>query len=498
MVGRNYYALLGLAKGASLDDIKKAYRKLALKFHPDKNNEPGAEETFKDIAEAYEVLSDPDKKHKYDMYGEEGLHQGNGDRSRQRTRNNQFGSSFFHPSDPFDLFRSFFGGHDPFSNSFKDPFTSIFQSHHSMHNGFHQNPFHNTKSAFDFRPIFKGASFGSSIFDDPLAGRTTSSTEHRSGDGGTVHITKTVIGEDGSVRREMRFRTPSACRTGDQERKNSMHNIRREQSEPTLKSNFSSFRTGKCTPKPSTSERENYCNLPCPSTMEQKSPLPPFKAKQKYSEAKKLLPTIIPSPSRKPSPSIKPSSLQKQSPSRKPSPSIRPSSLRTPSPTRKSNPSLKPESQKLSQDYTSKSYNKLSTKPPNLHNLAYGSNNPRYRQATQSSNRRMSHTPSRADEKLSSTQTILDSMRSTKKSGTASNETVETNKKYSNSKTIQTGTPGRPSRLVQCKLCHRNFGKSVIEHHTSVCTGLLTSSSQHHRFSRHRGINMPNARQLVV
>ena len=62
MVGRNYYSVLGLKREATQDDIKKAYRKLALRFHPDKNKEPGAEETFKDIAEAYEVLSDTNEK----------------------------------------------------------------------------------------------------------------------------------------------------------------------------------------------------------------------------------------------------------------------------------------------------------------------------------------------------------------------------------------------------------------------------------------------------
>lgn len=72
-MGKDYYKILGIGKTAADDEIKKAYRKLALKFHPDKNKEPGAEEKFKEIAEAYEVLSDKKKRDVYDKYGEEGL-----------------------------------------------------------------------------------------------------------------------------------------------------------------------------------------------------------------------------------------------------------------------------------------------------------------------------------------------------------------------------------------------------------------------------------------
>ena len=72
-MGKDYYKSLGLSRGASEEDIKKAYKKMALKFHPDKNKSPGAEEKFKEIAEAYEVLSDPKKRQVFDQYGEEGL-----------------------------------------------------------------------------------------------------------------------------------------------------------------------------------------------------------------------------------------------------------------------------------------------------------------------------------------------------------------------------------------------------------------------------------------
>ena len=71
---RDYYEILGVARGASLDDIKKAYRKLAVKYHPDKNpNDPEAEGKFKEAAEAYGVLSDEDKRARYDRYGHQGM-----------------------------------------------------------------------------------------------------------------------------------------------------------------------------------------------------------------------------------------------------------------------------------------------------------------------------------------------------------------------------------------------------------------------------------------
>ena len=66
---RDYYEVLGLKKDATDADIKRAYRKLAAQYHPDVNHDPGAEEKFKEINEANEVLSDPDKRARYDQYG---------------------------------------------------------------------------------------------------------------------------------------------------------------------------------------------------------------------------------------------------------------------------------------------------------------------------------------------------------------------------------------------------------------------------------------------
>lgn len=76
MAKRDYYEVLGVTKSASADEIKKAYRKLAMKHHPDRNkDDKNAEERFKEISEAYAVLSDPEKRKQYDMFGKAGFHQ---------------------------------------------------------------------------------------------------------------------------------------------------------------------------------------------------------------------------------------------------------------------------------------------------------------------------------------------------------------------------------------------------------------------------------------
>lgn len=116
-MGKDYYKILGISRGASEEDIKKAYKKMALKYHPDKNKSAGAEEKFKEIAEAYEVLSDPQKRQVFDQYGEEGLKGGLGNNNNA---NNMGGSS--HPGnfsytfhgDPRATFAEFFGTSNPF------------------------------------------------------------------------------------------------------------------------------------------------------------------------------------------------------------------------------------------------------------------------------------------------------------------------------------------------------------------------------------------------
>uniref|UniRef100_A0A8C9XQE1 DnaJ heat shock protein family (Hsp40) member B1b n=1 Tax=Sander lucioperca TaxID=283035 RepID=A0A8C9XQE1_SANLU len=115
-MGKDYYDILGIKKGASEDDIKKAYRKQALRFHPDKNKSPGAEEKFKEIAEAYDVLSDPKKKDIYDRYGEEGLKGGGQPGGGGCGGPGSFSYSF--QGDPHAIFAEFFGGRNPFDQFF--------------------------------------------------------------------------------------------------------------------------------------------------------------------------------------------------------------------------------------------------------------------------------------------------------------------------------------------------------------------------------------------
>lgn len=110
-MGIDYYAILNLTRNATDADVKKLYRKLALKFHPDKNHEPGAEEKFRQISEAYDVLSDPKKRATYDQFGEEGLKGGVPD-------NEGFTNGYTFHGDPEKVFRDFFGGSNPFADFF--------------------------------------------------------------------------------------------------------------------------------------------------------------------------------------------------------------------------------------------------------------------------------------------------------------------------------------------------------------------------------------------
>lgn len=116
-MGKDYYKILGITKDSNEEEIKKAYRKLALKYHPDKNQESNAEEKFKEIAEAYEVLTDKKKRETYDRFGEEGLKKGFGETNAGHGGN----AHYFHSGgDPYKTFENFFhasNGH-PFGGIF--------------------------------------------------------------------------------------------------------------------------------------------------------------------------------------------------------------------------------------------------------------------------------------------------------------------------------------------------------------------------------------------
>jgi len=110
MTKRDYYEILGVSKGASADEIKKSYRKVAMQYHPDRNpGDKSAEEKFKEAAEAYEILSDQDKRAQYDRYGHAGVSSnGRGGYSGGMNMEDifsQFGDIFGE-----DIFGSFFGG----------------------------------------------------------------------------------------------------------------------------------------------------------------------------------------------------------------------------------------------------------------------------------------------------------------------------------------------------------------------------------------------------
>ena len=128
----DYYDILGVSKGASADEIKKAYRKQALEWHPDrhKDDKEAAEKRFKEINEAYQILSNPQKKTAYDNYGHDAFTPGGGNPfaggfpgggggpftyTYQTGGENPFGNMDF--GDAFDIFESFFGGGNPFGGA---------------------------------------------------------------------------------------------------------------------------------------------------------------------------------------------------------------------------------------------------------------------------------------------------------------------------------------------------------------------------------------------
>ncbi len=139
MAKQDYYQVLGVSKNASADELKKAYRNLARKHHPDVDKSPGAEKKFKEINEAYQVLSDPQKKSAYDQFGHAAFEPGGGGfGAGQGQGQGPFGGGFRTYSwsssgggpegfdfggfaDPFDIFEAFFGGQSPFGRQARLP-----------------------------------------------------------------------------------------------------------------------------------------------------------------------------------------------------------------------------------------------------------------------------------------------------------------------------------------------------------------------------------------
>lgn len=146
-MAKDYYQTLGLTKSASADEIKKAYRKLALQYHPDKNKTKEAEAKFKEVTKAYEVLSDPQKKQTYDQFGHAAFEQGAGQGpfgggfgGQQSGRYGPFTYTYTTSgggpaegfdfdfggfSDPFEIFEQFFGGASPFGQRARRPAYSL-------------------------------------------------------------------------------------------------------------------------------------------------------------------------------------------------------------------------------------------------------------------------------------------------------------------------------------------------------------------------------------
>lgn len=140
-MAKDYYQVLGVSKNASADEIKKAYRKLALEFHPDRNKTKEADARFKEVTKAYEVLSDSQKKQTYDQFGAVAFEQGGpggqgpfggaqggqyGPFNYTYTTGGNEGFDFGGFSDPFEIFEQFFGGGaSPFGSRQRRPAYSV-------------------------------------------------------------------------------------------------------------------------------------------------------------------------------------------------------------------------------------------------------------------------------------------------------------------------------------------------------------------------------------
>ncbi|MDR0558423.1 MAG: molecular chaperone DnaJ [Treponema sp.] len=189
MAKRDYYEVLGVQKNASKDDIKKAYRKLAVQYHPDKNpGDKGAEEKFKEATEAYEVLGDDEKKAAYDQYGFAGVDGMSG------------GQDFSHFSQTFRGFEDIFGG--DFSSIF-DMFGMGGGSRHSSASGVRQG----ANLRYDIELPFKDAVYGTKVEIQYTHNEICASCKGSGASSGTGRKTCPTCHGSGQVRRSQGFFT---------------------------------------------------------------------------------------------------------------------------------------------------------------------------------------------------------------------------------------------------------------------------------------------------
>ncbi|KAL1919837.1 uncharacterized protein VTP21DRAFT_1768 [Calcarisporiella thermophila] len=166
MVSYSFYEVLGLDINASTEDIRKAYRRQALRWHPDKNKEPEAAEKFKEISHAYEVLSDPEKRQLYDIYGDELTEEHSSSSTanyQSRQPRHEHMPFFFEFQSPEELFKQVFG-----------------QDFWSFGSFFDRSPFGHmqgmgafpSRSMFSHDPFFNDPFFNDPFFNDPFFERS--------------------------------------------------------------------------------------------------------------------------------------------------------------------------------------------------------------------------------------------------------------------------------------------------------------------------------------
>jgi DnaJ family protein B protein 6 len=195
----DYYQILGISKNSSPPDIKKAYRKLAIKWHPDKNpdNKEIAEEKFKVIAEAYEILSDPSKRKTYDQYGL--------DTHNHQSSNPNFNTSFNFSNtftDPFKVFSHVFDNEGQIRNV--DSMFNVFN--HSFFNGTSdddttgsENTFNFVQNNFNSSPVSSFSNMSSSSTSTSYVNgvKTTKSVKTKFNNG--KKVTETIINQNGKI-----------------------------------------------------------------------------------------------------------------------------------------------------------------------------------------------------------------------------------------------------------------------------------------------------------